>query len=69
MGPLVPGLGSLARPLNSASPLTKAVRKPAVGLVAHDRCRGGVAEGARPEGSELLTWRPHALKDWRGDQD
>ena len=33
MGPLVPGLGSLSRPLNSASPLTQAVRKPAVGLV------------------------------------
>ncbi len=34
MGPLVPGLGSLSRPLNCASPLTQGVRKPAVGLVS-----------------------------------
>jgi hypothetical protein len=33
MGPLVPGLGSLSRALNCASPLTQGVRKPAVGLV------------------------------------
>ena len=59
MGPLVPGLGSLSRPLSSASPLTQAVQKPAVGLVTRFCARLYGRRSARNRAEKALRCAAH----------